>query len=149
RSRPVTAGPRPGARPRPPVTSTSSGPRMSETARPRPDLSRLVKAYDVRGVAGEELTVEIARALGAAFADLLESPELIVAHDMRLSSPELSRAVIDGAVRRGAIVADAGLSSTDQLYCASGLHRAAGVMVTASHNPAPDNGLKLCLPGAR
>ena len=113
------------------------------------DLSGIVKTNDVRGIAGVELTAEIARALGAAFADLLEAPELIVAHDMRLSSPELSRAVIEGAVRRGAIVADAGLSSTDQLYAASGLHRAAGAMVTASHNPGRDNGLKLCLPGAR
>ena len=116
---------------------------------PRPDLSAIVTANDIRGVAGEQLTAEIARALGAAFADQLEAPELIVAHDMRLSSPELSRAVIEGAVRRGAVVADAGLSSTDQLYCASGLHRAAGLMVTASHNPARDNGMKLCLPGAR
>ncbi|GAA1302712.1 phosphomannomutase/phosphoglucomutase [Brachybacterium tyrofermentans] len=112
-------------------------------------LASIVKAYDVRGTAGTQLSVDVARALGAAFADFLESQELIVAHDMRVSSPELSRAVIEGAVRRGAIVADAGLSSTDQLYCASGLHRAAGVMITASHNPAPDNGLKLCLPGAR
>ena len=116
---------------------------------PRPDLSAIVLANDIRGVAGEQLTAEVARALGAAFADLLEAPELIVAHDMRVSSPELSRAVIEGAVRRGAIVADAGLASTDQLYCASGLHRAAGLMVTASHNPARDNGMKLCLPGAR
>ncbi|WP_193105294.1 phosphomannomutase/phosphoglucomutase [Brachybacterium sp. FME24] len=113
------------------------------------DLSSIVKAYDVRGIAGEQLSIDVARALGAAFADFLSAPELIVAHDMRVSSPDLSRAVIEGAVRRGAIVADAGLSSTDQLYCASGLHRAAGVMVTASHNPAADNGLKLCLPGAR
>ena len=80
------------------------------------DLAGIVKTNDVRGVAGEEFTVEIARAFGAAFADFLDDPELIVAHDMRLSSPELSRAVIEGAVRRGAIVADAGLSSTDQLY---------------------------------
>lgn len=113
------------------------------------DLSGIVLANDVRGRAGETLTPEIARALGAAFADHLDAPALIVAHDMRLSSPELSRAVIEGAVRRGAIVADAGLSSTDQLYCASGLHHAAGVMVTASHNPGGDNGFKLCLPGAR
>lgn len=119
---------------------------MTETTH---DLFAIVKANDIRGVAGEQLTAEIARALGAAFADVLEEPELIVAHDMRLSSPELYRAVIEGAVRRGAIVADAGLSSTDQLYCASGLHRAAGLMITASHNPARDNGMKLCLPGAR
>ena len=115
----------------------------------RSDLSGIVLANDVRGRAGDTLTPEIARALGAAFADQLDAPAMIVAHDMRLSSPELSRAVIEGAVRRGAIVADAGLSSTDQLYCASGLHHAAGVMVTASHNPGGDNGFKLCLPGAR
>lgn len=121
---------------------------MSEQ-RPAHDLSGIVKANDVRGTIGVDLDATIARALGAALADFLEAPELIVAHDMRLSSPELSRAVVEGAVRRGAIVADAGLASTDQLYCASGLHRAAGVMITASHNPPGDNGMKLCLPGAR
>src|SRR5699024_3499454 len=157
-------GAAPGARRRspPPATSTSSGAPMTEPrpsqARPGPaagpgaggaDLSGIVLANDVRGRAGETLTAEIARAFGAAFADHLDAPAMIVAHDMRLSSPELSQAVIDGAVRRGAVVADAGLSSTDQLYCASGLHHAAGVMVTASHNPGEDNGFKLCLPGAR
>lgn len=117
------------------------------------DLSAIVKAYDVRGDATTQLTPDVAHALGAAFADFLRSStdgvDMIVAHDMRVSSPDLARAFIDGAVRRGATVADAGLSSTDQLYCASGLHRAAGGMITASHNPAKDNGLKLCLPGAR
>ncbi|HEX7352828.1 phosphomannomutase/phosphoglucomutase [Brachybacterium sp.] len=124
------------------VTQPATGPG-------RPDLSALFLANDVRGRAGVELTAEVARALGAAFADHLDAPAMIIAHDMRLSSPELSRAVIEGAVRRGAIVADAGLSSTDQLYFASGQHHAAGVMVTASHNPGADNGFKLCLPGAR
>ena len=117
---------------------------------PQPvDLSAIVKAYDVRGVADHQLTEEVARALGAAYADFLDSGALIVAHDMRISSPRLAAAFTEGAVRRGSIVAEAGLSSTDQLYCASGLHRAAGAMVTASHNPAADNGLKLCLSGAR
>lgn len=115
----------------------------------RIDLTRIVKAYDVRGEAGVDFTIEAARALGAAFADHLDSAEIIVAHDMRVSSPELSGAFADGAVRRGATVAFAGLSSTDQLYCASGLHRAAGAMFTASHNPAPDNGIKMCTAGAR
>lgn len=114
-----------------------------------PDLSGIVKAYDIRGRAGVDLTEEVARVLGAAFADMLDAAAIIVAHDMRVSSPALSTAFIEGAVRRGSTVAVAGLSATDQLYCACGLHRAAGAMFTASHNPAPDNGIKLCLPGAR
>ena len=118
------------------------------TDRPTVDLSRIVTANDVRGVADEELTDDVARAFGAAFADFLEAGALIVAHDMRISSPRLAAAFTEGAVLRGSVVAEAGLASTDQLYCASGLHRAAGAMVTASHNPAPDNGFKLCLAGA-
>lgn len=112
------------------------------------DLSRIVKANDVRGVADDELTEEVARAFGAAFADFLEAGALIVAHDMRVSSPRLAAAFTEGAVLRGSTVAEAGLASTDQLYCASGLHWAAGAMITASHNPARDNGFKLCLAGA-
>lgn len=120
------------------------------------DLRGIIGSSDVRGVAGEELSAEVARALGAAFVDHLAeqavdgaAPAVIVARDARASSPELAAAVVAGAAARGATVADAGPASTDQLYCASGLHDAAGVMVTASHNPPGDNGLKLCLPGAR
>ncbi|MGY5765939.1 phosphomannomutase/phosphoglucomutase [Brachybacterium sp. DNPG3] len=124
---------------------------MSEPQEQQPviDLRGIVSKIDVRGVAGVELTEEVARAFGAAFADVLEDSALIVAHDMRVSSPELAAAFADGAARRGATVAEAGLASTDQLYCASGLHRAAGAMITASHNPPEDNGFKLCLPGAK
>src|SRR5690625_5142134 len=129
-----------------PGRCTCSGARMTD--RPTVDLSRIVTANDVRGVADEELTDDVARAFGAAFADFLEAGALIVAHDMRISSPRLAAAFTEGAVLRGSVVAEAGLASTDQLYCASGLHRAAGAMVTASHNPAPDNGFKLCLAGA-
>jgi phosphomannomutase len=117
-----------------------------ETAR---DLRPMVLANDVRAVADEELDEDVARAFGAAFADSLDPKDLILAHDMRLSSPRLARAFAEGAVRRGATVGLAGLSATDQLYCASGLYRAAGAMITASHNPPEDNGIKLCLPGAR
>jgi phosphomannomutase len=113
------------------------------------DLRPIVLANDVRGVAGETLDEGVARAFGAAFADSLEAKDLILGHDMRLSSPQLARAFAEGAVRRGATVGLAGLSATDQLYCASGLYRAAGAMITASHNPGRDNGIKLCLPGAR
>ncbi|MGP9693866.1 Trm112 family protein [Brachybacterium sp. AOP25-B2-12] len=124
---------------------------MSEarTAGPVTDLGGLVKAYDVRGVADVDLTEDVARALGAAFADHVDAGRIVVAHDMRVSSPRLSAAFAEGAVQRGGPVEFAGLSSTDQLYCASGLLDAAGAMFTASHNPAPDNGIKLCLSGAR
>ena len=120
-----------------------------ESRRGIPDLSRIVKAYDIRGRAFDDFTEDAARAFGAAFADLLDAGDLVVSHDMRVSSPALAGAFAEGAVRRGATVAFAGLSSTDQLYCASGLFKAAGAQVTASHNPAPDNGIKMCFPGAR
>ncbi len=113
------------------------------------DLSAIVTSSDIRGVAGEQLTAAVAQALGAAFADHLDAGDLIVAHDMRVSSPALAAAFADGARLRGSTVAVAGLSATDQLYCASGLHDAAGAMITASHNPAADNGVKLCRAGAR
>lgn len=122
---------------------------MTESTAASVDLSRIVKAYDIRGVAFEDFTVEAARALGAAFADLLDAGDMVVAHDMRVSSPALAEAFADGALTRGSTVAFAGLSSTDQLYCASGLFHAAGAQFTASHNPAPDNGIKMCFPGAR
>lgn len=112
-------------------------------------LDEIVGSYDIRGVAYETLTTEIADALGAAFADLLDAGDVIVAHDMRVSSPDLAEAFARGAVRRGSTVAFAGLSSTDQLYCASGLFAAAGAQLTASHNPARDNGIKMCFAHAK
>jgi phosphomannomutase len=118
-----------------------------------PDLSGLFTPHDVRGVAGRDLTTDVVRALGAGFAGLLAEREagdtVILAHDMRVSSPALADAAREGLVLGGAQVLDAGLSATDQLYCASGLRGVAGLMITASHNPARDNGLKFCLPGAR
>lgn len=119
------------------------------TNRSVPDLSAIVKAYDVRGRAFEDFTEDAARALGAAFADLLDAGDLVVSHDMRVSSPALAGAFAEGAVMRGSTVAFAGLSSTDQLYCASGLFKAAGAQITASHNPGPDNGIKMCFAGAK
>ncbi|CAM3967395.1 phosphomannomutase/phosphoglucomutase [Helcobacillus massiliensis] len=112
------------------------------------DLSRIVKAYDVRGRAHEDFTADGSRALGAAFADLLDGADIIVSHDMRESSPELAGAFADGARTRGSTVLWASLSSTDQLYCASGLRDVAGAQFTASHNPGPDNGIKMCFAGA-
>ena len=112
------------------------------------DLSGVVKAYDVRGVVGEQLDVAVVRDLGAAFARLVGGPAVVIGHDMRDSSPELSGAFADGVTAQGVDVISIGLASTDMLYFASGKLDLPGAMFTASHNPARYNGIKLCRAGA-
>jgi phosphomannomutase len=112
------------------------------------DLTRIVKAYDIRGVVPDELDENVARAAGAAFAEFTGAPVIVTAHDMRPSSVPLSDAFADGAASRGVDVVAAGLASTDLLYFASGHLEAPGAMFTASHNPARYNGIKLCRAGA-
>src|SRR4051794_3263291 len=116
------------------------------------DLSSIIKAYDVRGVVPDEWDEDVARRIGAAFAEFvtLESgaTAIVTAHDMRDSSVPLSRAFAEGALRRGVDVVEAGLGSTDLLYFASGSLGVPGAMFTASHNPARYNGIKLCRAGA-
>ena len=114
-----------------------------------PDLSRIVKAYDVRGVVPDELDADIARAIGAAFARFTGAERIVVARDMRESGVELGRAFAEGATAQGVDVVDAGQGSTDLLYYAAGTLDVPGAMFTASHNPAKYNGIKLCLAGAR
>src|SRR6476659_8758068 len=112
------------------------------------DLSRVVKAYDVRGTVPDELDEPIARALGAAFVDVTGAETVITAHDMRDTGPGLARAFADGAMHRGASIVEIGLASTDMLYFASGYLNLPGAMFTASHNPARYNGIKFCRAGA-
>ena len=122
------------------------------TQRTREDVSRVIKAYDVRGVVGEEITPEFIRDVGAAFAGLLRAEgesRVAVGHDMRPSSPELAAAFSEGVRAQGLDVVMLGLNSTDQLYFAAGTLGCAGAMFTASHNPAQYNGIKLCRSGAR
>ncbi len=112
------------------------------------ELSTIVKAYDIRGVVPSEWDESVARALGAAFVDTIDSDRIVIARDMRDTGPGLSHAFAEGAVARGASVLDAGLASTDLLYFASGSLNLPGAMFTASHNPAKYNGIKLCRAGA-
>ena len=113
------------------------------------DLSRIVKAYDVRGVVPDELDADIARALGAAFARFAGAPKIVTARDMRESGIELGAAFAEGVTSQGVDVVESGLGSTDLLYYASGSMNVPGAMFTASHNPAKYNGIKLCLAGAK
>ncbi|HTY71995.1 MAG TPA: phosphomannomutase/phosphoglucomutase [Actinomycetes bacterium] len=112
------------------------------------DLSRIVKAYDVRGVVPDELDEDLARAVGGAFVHVVAAERVVVGHDMRPSSPALVDAFAQGASAAGADVIRIGLVSTDALYFASGHLDAPGAMFTASHNPARYNGIKLCRAGA-
>jgi len=120
--------------------------------RTREDVSSVIKAYDVRGVVGDEITPEFIRDTGAAFGFLLRGEgesTVAVGHDMRPSSPELAAAFAEGVTSQGLDVIMLGLTSTDQLYFAAGTLGCAGAMFTASHNPAQYNGIKLCRSGAR
>jgi len=113
------------------------------------DYAKIFKAYDIRGVVPDELDEATAEAVGAALVRLTGAPSVVTAHDMRTSSPGLASAFGRGAAAQGADVISAGLGSTDLLYYASGSLDIPGAMVTASHNPARYNGIKLCRSGAR
>jgi phosphomannomutase len=115
------------------------------------DLKQSFKAYDIRGVVGEDLNAEAIEAIGAAFVDVLSlsGKDVLVGGDMRPSSGEFAQAFARGATYRGANIIMLGLISTDELYFASGKLNAAGVVFTASHNPAQYNGIKMSKAGAR
>nr|WP_202485376.1 phosphomannomutase/phosphoglucomutase [Streptomyces sp. SID4985] len=111
-------------------------------------MSQIVKAYDVRGVVPDQWDESLAALFGAAFAAVTDARAIVVGHDMRPSSPGLSRAFARGAADQGVDVTEIGLCSTDQLYYASGAFGLPGAMFTASHNPARYNGIKMCRAGA-
>lgn len=124
-------------------------------SRPAAAVHRVIKAYDVRGLVGEQIDEAFVADVGGAFARLVRdetSPgatQVVIGYDMRASSPSLAAAFADGVVAQGLDVVRIGLASTDQLYFASGLLDCPGAMFTASHNPAAYNGIKLCRAGAK
>jgi phosphomannomutase len=107
------------------------------------------KAYDIRGTVPDQLDESMARAIGVAIARFTGAKEVLVARDMRPSGIALEAALTEGLTSQGVDVAHLGLASTDMLYFASGRFDAPGVMLTASHNPAQYNGIKMCLAGAK
>jgi phosphomannomutase len=124
-------------------------------SRPAAAVTRVIKAYDVRGLVGEEIDEAFVSEVGGAFARLMrdEGPgtvsQVVIGYDMRSSSPSLAAAFAEGVTAQGLDVTRIGLASTDQLYFASGRLDCPGAMFTASHNPAAYNGIKLCRAGAK
>jgi phosphomannomutase len=109
----------------------------------------IFKAYDVRGVYPEEIDGEVARRIGAAFVDYLGARRIVVARDVRLSSPEIAAGFVGGARGRGAEVLDVGVASTDMMYFAVAFRDLdGGAVITASHNPKEWNGIKMVRRGA-
>ncbi|MBE0465807.1 MAG: phosphomannomutase [Candidatus Desulforudis sp.] len=108
------------------------------------ERSSCFKAYDIRGRVPDDLNEDRVAAIGRAYAVLIKPRRVVVGHDVRLSSPGLSRALMRGLTGEGVDVLDIGLCGTEQVYFATfDLGLDGGIMVTASHNPADYNGMKL------
>lgn len=108
------------------------------------------KAYDIRGEVGVNLTPDIAFRIGRAYAARRHPRRVVIGADIRLSSESLKSAVTDGLISSGVDVIDIGLSGTEEIYFATRELRAdGGIQITASHNPAQYNGMKLVREEAR
>jgi phosphomannomutase len=120
------------------------------------NLDLVFKAYDVRGTVPDQLDADLCREVGAAFAIVSKAAvrdggagTIVIAHDMRETGPGLAAALAEGVISQGVDAVQLGLASTDGLYYATGILNLPGAMLTASHNPAEYNGIKLALSGAR
>ena len=111
-------------------------------------IDEIFKAYDVRGLAPEQFDADLSRQIGAAFgrfvADSEQAEAIVLGHDMRPTGPEFATAFSEGVMSQGLDVIDIGLASTDMMYFASGSMDLPGAVLTASHNPAEYNGIKMC-----
>lgn len=111
---------------------------------PMPETLPCFKAYDIRGRVPTELNLQLARQIGLAFAAEFSPQSVCVGHDMRLSSRDMARVLMNGLEDGGADVVDLGLCGTEEVYHATfsqGFD--GGIMITASHNPKDFNGMKL------
>ncbi len=109
------------------------------------DISTIFKAYDIRGKVGSGLNADSVKQIAQAYAEWLPVKGIVaVGHDMRPDSNQLAQAFIDGLVDMGTKVWDIGLVTSDMIYFAIGKwNLAGGAVITASHNPGKDNGIKL------
>jgi phosphomannomutase len=109
-----------------------------------PINSNIFKAYDVRGLYPQEVNEDAAHLIGSGFVAYLGAKRIAVSRDMRLSSPSIAAAFVEGARRQGADVVDYGMMGTDMLYFAVARDRHdGGAQITASHNPKEYNGIKM------
>lgn len=107
------------------------------------------KAYDIRGPVPETVNEQLARALGRAVVEMLGAQSVVIGRDCRLSGPLLREALAEGLGEAGAKVTDIGICGTEEIYYAAANRPFdAGIMITASHNPAGENGFKLVRGGA-
>ena len=101
------------------------------------------KAYDVRGRVPDQLNDDIARRIGRAYADVVKPRQVVVGHDIRLTSEAIKAAVTEGLLEQGVDVYDIGLCGTEEIYFAtSHAGMDGGIAITASHNPTDYNGMK-------
>ncbi len=108
------------------------------------------KAYDVRGRVPDQLNEDIAYRIGRAYGQFLGAKSVVVGHDIRLSSPQMSAALVRGLMEQGADVIDIGLCGTEEIYFATThLGVDGGIAVTASHNPMDYNGMKFVREGSK
>ena len=112
------------------------------------DFETIFKAYDVRGTVPDQFDANGAKAIGGAFARFVRirgNRSILVGRDMRPEGEELAAAFAAGAIDHGIDVVDVGLCATDMMYYGSGYLGIPGAVLTASHNPAGYNGIKMCL----
>jgi phosphomannomutase len=112
--------------------------------------TKAFKAYDLRGIYPTEVNEELAYRVGHVFAKMFKAKTVVVGNDIRLTGRKLFQALSDGLRDAGVAVIDIGQCGTEMIYFATAhLHADGGIMITASHNPADYNGMKLVTQGAR